>query len=43
LRTVVLNSVVIVGSLWPGKAGPLMMAGACALDRAGAVTDVTQI
>ena len=41
-RTVVVNSVVIVGSHWPGIASPLLMAGACAWSRAPTVTDVTQ-
>src|SRR5207237_4729479 len=41
-RTVAVNSVVIVGSHWPGIAGPLLMAGACACSRAPTVTKVTQ-
>ena len=41
LRTVLVNSAVIFGSCWPGKAGPLLMAGACAWNRAPTVTDVT--
>jgi hypothetical protein len=33
LRTVLKNTAVIFGSCWPGKASPLLMAGACAWNR----------